>query len=213
MNLAELEQACFCYGSETKYDRSYLQFLQTINSILDLNNEEHRFALMKWLNHWGCRQFSKEYHDFAQKKLHVWYKEYADQLFTVNRNLWEFGGEDLPIIRNLYESLLNLEASYYSRGNKIILKRFGPTGAAKILFAIRPKCFAPWDKAIRNYFGYDKSPDSYVLYIQNINNKLHSLELNGFTLAELPEKIHRPNSSVPKIIDEYFFVTIRNMRL
>lgn len=212
MNLSELAFACFCYGSRTDNDRAYLQFLQTTNGNPNLNNQEHRYALIRWLNQWGCRQFAINYHDLAQRELLEWYDQYSNQIFPHNRNIWEFVEEDFPIIRNLFESLSNRTASIQHRGNNEIVKRFGAIGAAKILFAIRPKCFAPWDNPIRDAFDFDNSPNSYILYIQEIKNILQTIriscEQNGFTLADLPERLHRENSSVPKLIDEYFWMTI-----
>lgn len=212
MNLSELAFACFCYGSRTDNDRAYLQFLQTTNRNPDLNNQEHRYALIRWLNQWGCRQFAINYHHLAQEELHDWYNQHANQIFPLNRNIWELEEGDFPTIQNLFDSLLNRTASIQHRGNSEIVKRFGAIGAAKILFAIRPKCFAPWDNPIRDAFDYDNSSDSYVLYIQEIKNILltirTSCEHNRFTLADLPERLHRQNSSVPKLIDEYFWITI-----
>ncbi|MDI6802412.1 MAG: hypothetical protein QME58_01025 [Bacteroidota bacterium] len=213
MNLSELAFTCFCYGRRTDNDRAYLQFLEQTNGMIDiLNNQEHRLTLLKWLNKWGCRQFAIVYHNTAQNELLEWYNQISNQLFPYDKNIWELTEDDYPIIHELFESLMNRLASIQHRGNNEITKRFGAIGAAKILFAIRPKCFAPWDNPIIKKLGYRKSSDSYVKYIRHIKNELISLQAscieNGFTLADLPEKFQRPNSSVPKLIDEYFWMTI-----
>lgn len=212
MKLSELAFTSFCYGLITKNDEAYIQLLQTTNGVIELNNLGHRHALLKWLNHWGCRQFAREYHDLAQRELLVWYNQYSNILFPYEKNIWELNDEDNLVIRQLFESLFNRTASIQRRGNHEIIKRFGAIGAAKILFAIRPKCFLPWDNSILDAFDYDKSPDSYIHYIEEVKSNLQTIKIiceqNEFTLKDLPQKLGRPNSSIPKLIDEYFWMTI-----
>lgn len=212
MDLSKLGFACFCYGNLTKNDESYLHLLQTTNNSINLGNINHRYALIKWLNKWGCRQFSVNYHELAQNELLAWYNQYSDQIFSQERNIWELREEDFPIIKNLFGSLSNRIASIQHRNNMEVSKRFGPIGAAKILFVIRPKCFISWDNPIIDAFNFGRTPDSYICYVQEVINIMHSLktscEENGFNLADLPEKLNRVNSSVPKLVDEYFWMTI-----
>ncbi|HWR83756.1 MAG TPA: hypothetical protein VN285_10660 [Candidatus Deferrimicrobium sp.] len=212
MNLSGLAFICFCYGRYSDNDKAYLQFLESTNGMPDLMNQDHRYALLKWLNQWGCRQFAIQYHDLAQIELLDWYRQYTNWLFPPERNIWQLTQIDYNIIRDLFESLKSRTASIQHRGNREITMRFGAIGAAKILFAVRPKCFAPWDNPIRGAFGYDSSSESYVSYLEEIKNRLQSIriscEQNGFTLANLPETLQRPNSSVPKLMDEYFWMTI-----
>ncbi|MDI6805016.1 MAG: hypothetical protein QME58_14475, partial [Bacteroidota bacterium] len=103
-------------------------------------------------------------------------------------------------------------ASQRRRGNNQTRVRFGPTGAAKILFSLRPNTYAPWDEPIRDSLGYNGSADSYIKYLQTINELLNELrptcEQHGFTLGDLPNRLLRPHSSVPKLIDEYYWMTI-----
>jgi len=206
MNLSELAFTCHCYGCITNNDEAYLQLLGATNAMPDLSNLDHRRALLKWLNQWNCRQFALEYHDLAQNELLDWFNLNSEQLFPDTKNMWEFIEDDYRIIRNLFESLMDRTASAQPR------KRFGAIAAAKILFAIRPKSFISWDNAILDSFNLDNSPDSYVLYIKKINSDILStktnLEHNGFTLEDLPAILHRPNSSIPKIMDEYYWMTI-----
>jgi len=88
----------------------------------------------------------------------------------------------------------------------------GPTGAAKILFAIRPNALVAWDDSIREHYGYDGSGASYLAYLHRVRSILEELKdacnRNGFTLPQLPKQLGRNNSTVPKLIDEYYWVTI-----
>jgi len=90
--------------------------------------------------------------------------------------------------------------------------RFGPVGTAKIFFALRPQALMPWDNAILERLGLDGSAASYRQYLMSatvsLNNLSNECQKQGFTLADLPNKVGRPQSTLPKLIDEYLWVTI-----
>jgi hypothetical protein len=85
-----------------------------------------------------------------------------------------------------------------------ILKHICPTGASKILFALRPNCLIPWDDPIREEFGYHNFPhssSSYIDYLEyscSIFSKLCARY--GFELKDLPQKIDRPKSTFSAVI-------------
>lgn len=139
IKLSELAFACYLYARFTDYDSSYLRFLKETHGRPDLNVSEHRSALLEWLNKWGCRQFAKEAHDFASSEILSWFNEFKSILFSTHKNLLELTEDDYKNIYNAYKSLSNKKASNKIKCNKKNLDSVGPTGAAKILFAIRPK--------------------------------------------------------------------------
>jgi hypothetical protein len=212
MTLSELSFACYCYGFLTREDKAYLKFLQVTHGTPNFRNSAHRMAIIKWLNKWGCRQFTKRHHRQASRKLLTWYEQNARRLFPRTKNIWELSNPDYEVIKNTYRSLKGLTASSHRRNGRSYRVRFGPVGAAKILFAIRPLGLAPWDNDIRKNFSLSVSAESYVTYIRKISQILEDLQptcyANGFEISDLPQKLLRPHSSVPKLIDEYFWVTI-----
>lgn len=212
MTLAELAFTCYCYGRRTENDRAYLAFLQKTNGMPDVDNPIHRRAILEWLNDWGCRQFAIEHHALAEQGLVDWHSQFSSQLPARAMHIWELTQNDYQILHDAYDSLANRTASFRRRGNNQSRVSFGPTGAAKTLFSLRPNSLAPWDEPIRDYFGHDGSANSYIEYLQTISELLNELrpvcEQHGFTLGELPSKLLRPNSSVPKMIDEYYWMTI-----
>jgi hypothetical protein len=213
MNLFELGYACFLYGQFTDYDQSYLEFLNITNGSPDLNNPEHRKALLVWLNRWGCRQFALDYHDLASQEILAWYNQHQSVLPPPERNLWELTEFELTSVSEAYGLLSGRIASIKTRrGGKSFPVSIGPTGAAKILFAVRPRYLPPWDDAIRRNLGYDKSEKSYLSYLRRVKSALEGLgascQKNGFPLTELPARLGRRNSSVPKLIDEYYWITM-----
>lgn len=211
MTLSELAFACFLYSRLTDYDNSYLHFLRITDGSPDLSNREHRKALLVWLNQWGCRQFALKYHEHASAEILSWHNEYGSTLFPGDRNVWELSEPELASVGAAYESLSSRIASYRTRNRNSRPVSVGPTGAAKILFAIRPRALLPWDDSIRKSLGYDNSQVSYLSFLRSVKSVLEELatscQRNGFQLADLPRQLGRPNSTVPKLIDEYYWVT------
>ena len=212
MTLSELAFACFLYGRITDYDESYLRFVQSTANSPDLANPEHRQALLTWLNKWGCRQFALKYHQYASGEILSWYNEYAPTLIPRRKNLWELSDSELTAVSVAYESLAARIASYRKQKADPVAVHVGPTGASKILFAIRPQALPPWDEPIRKSLGYDTARHSYLSYLKDVKSTLEELALSckehGFQLVDLPKRLDRPDSTVPKLIDEYYWVTL-----
>jgi len=211
MTLSELAFACFLYGRLTDYDNSYHLFLEITGGSPDLSNSEHRKALLKWLNQWGCRQFALDHHEHASGEILSWHNEHGPTLFPRDRNLWELSEAELASAGAAYESLSSRIASYRKREGRAVPVSIGPTGAAKILFAIRPRALVPWDDPIRKSLGYENSQVSYLSFLRSVKSVLEGLaeacQRNGFQLADLPRLLQRSHSSVPKLIDEYYWIT------
>ncbi|MHA1380688.1 MAG: hypothetical protein ACTSRG_20155 [Candidatus Helarchaeota archaeon] len=212
--LFDLAIACYIYSNISKFDESYKTFLKSTNFNPDLTKEKHRIELLIWLNAWGCRQFTKEFYDLASSEIFSWYDKYSSQIFNLNKNILNLTKKNLDDLIPAFNSLANKIASYRTSKNNKIVYKIGPTGAAKILFAIRRNIFIPWDKKIREYFRLGKSGVSYVKFLSQVITILKKLEIQckhfGFSLNHLPEKIGRPNSTVPKLIDEFYWVIITN---
>jgi hypothetical protein len=75
MQLAELAFACYTYGQMTDFDYSYNKFRENTAPLIDLNRENHRKALLYWLNDRGFRQFILKYHSLASEEIHNWYRD------------------------------------------------------------------------------------------------------------------------------------------
>jgi hypothetical protein len=212
MTLSELAFTCYCYGCRSENDRAYLAFIQATNGEPNVANANHRQAIVEWLNDWGCRQFAIEHHELAKQELLEWYRQFSTRLPLQAIEVWDLREDDYAILRDAFGSLADRTASYRKRGNNQLRVRFGSTGAAKILFTLRPNTYAPWDEPIRDSLRYNGSADSYIEYLQTISGLLGELrpacERHGFELRDLPTRLLRPNSSVPKLIDEYLWMTI-----
>lgn len=213
MRLGELAFACYVYERMSDYDDSYQRFLDTTRPKLNMKSKLHRLALIKWLNDWGCRQFAKEHHELAAQEIGEWYEERGYDLFQSNKTLLALTNDDFILVDQAYTGLVCKTASY-RKSLEGTAKRVevGPTGAAKILFALRPNALIPWDEAMRAEFNLDGSAHSYLVFLGIVKDHLQELNKdchrNGFGLTDLPVKLGRIGFSVVKLVDEFFWITI-----
>jgi hypothetical protein len=219
MTLAELALGCYIYARLTG-DGGYKQFQRKTAPQLDLTQDEHRKGLLKLLNSWGCRQFVVAYHDQAAKQIEEWHHNFGGKLFPVGTGLLSLTDPDLNTVEDAYNDLAKrFAASKTVKGkgqkkgtNREVKVRFGPVGTAKSLFALRPNALMPWDDDIITSLKLDGSSSSYRQYLQQAKEWLNELSKEcakqGFALADLPGMIGRPKSTLPKVIDEYQWVTM-----
>jgi hypothetical protein len=211
VNLAELAITCFAYGAMTGYDNSLVKFESLVGQDPDLSNGDHRKAMIKWLNQWQCRQFALAYHDDASAELLTWYQDEGPALPDHGRHLWQFPTADLEQYSRVFDSLSKKQASIRERAGKSSTVTFGPTAAAKILFALRPRVFVAWDEPIRRSLGHDGSGRSYVDFLLRLHEELLDLQAQcrrfGFELEALPQALGRPSSTPAQLLDEYYWAT------
>lgn len=195
MTLAELVFATFVFS---RLDNgAYDGLLEKTGDYIDLSLLDHRLAIIKWLSKYGVRGIATEHHDIMSEQIRIWHEN--NELFDHNRNLSELGDDDLVLISNAYENLMQIE-------------HIGPTGAAKLLFAVRPKALMMWDEPIRRELEYGEEGQSYIDFLRWVQVKIREIERlcenHNFELNDLSDKLGRPNSTIPKLIDEYLWVTI-----
>ncbi len=210
MNLFELAFTCYVYDSMSTFNKSYKSFLKDIGNNIDLFIPEHRKALIIWLNRWGCRQFSLNYHEMASQEILNWYKEGYIKSIPQDKKLWEMTGSELDLIANVFDTLASRKASYKIRKDNKLLIKVGSTGASKILFALRPEIAIPWDEAIRKSLKYLGDGNSYVNYLKNARSEIESLinscEENDIDLHEIPKTFERDEATIAQLVGEYFWV-------
>jgi len=197
------------YGHLEGDDTTYQDFLKSVNNELDLGIDDHRDKLLVWLRKWGCRQFWVAKNDISSKEILDWYKKNSKVLSCLKSDLYHLNEGEIQLLGDLYSSLKQKTASINKKGNIISV---GPTGAAKILFALKPETTLPWDNPIREHFKYDDSKESYIKYIEKAKDILFEIEKDcikyNVQFNNLPEHLERPNSTHAKLIDEYFWITI-----
>ncbi len=211
MNLYELAFTCYIYDHFTSFNRTYKKFRELPGKKLDLYDSGHRQHLIDWLNDWGCRQFSLKHHNDASEQILSWYRGYKNDLPSEDKKLWELTELELDGISGIYDDLLVRKASQVSRKAQSIPKTVGPTGASKILFALRPEIAVPWDEAIRKGLKHGNNGSSYVDYLKRvcleIQSLAHSCRNNNVELLDLPMLLDREGSTVAQLVGEYFWIT------
>ncbi len=79
-----------------------------------------------------------------------------------------------------------------------------PVATSKILFALRPNVFAPWDNATRG------PHEPYWQYLERVQAEIEDLiaDARNFKIepSSIPSEVARPRSTLPKLVDEFFFV-------
>ncbi len=140
----------------------------------------------------------------------AWHREGHSEKLPASKKLWDLSDQELGQVGYIFDSLVCRVASRPIRSEKVITKTFGPTGASKILFALRPNIAVPWDSYIRNGRGYSGSGSSYVEYLKRLIEEIEELKKscleNGHQLQEVPKIIGREGSTIPQLAGEYFWV-------
>jgi hypothetical protein len=209
MKLYELAYCCRLYEHLTGYDRHLSQLHQRVESGLDPLIPAHRTALFQWLNGWGCRQFAREHHaTTASDSLVQWAASWLERLPASPEQLTDLSAARLELCAGAYDALRVLPASRRTLSSgRVSVVTYGPTGTAKTLFALRPNVFPPWDDPIRILLGFGKDGASFQRYLTKVASTLRELAAEaGIPVTALPELVQRPNSSPPKLVDEYNWV-------
>jgi hypothetical protein len=212
VRLYELAFACRIYSETTDFDRSLNEFRTATAPAFDPSVASHRLLVLNWLNAWGCRQFAKTGHEGAAQQLYEWWLHCNDLLPAASVTLLNLNEGDLTRVGRAYSDLQGRVASRRARRDQKLSITFGPTGVAKVFFALRPQSLPPWDESIRSALGYDNSSSSYRSYICKVQEEARELAIDagrfGIPLASVAKVVRRPNATLPKLMDEYFWVTV-----
>ena len=211
MRLHELRWACSMYEQLTGYDASLAKLRERTGDVLDPFNAQHRAALFAWLNSWACRQFALDHHaTTASESLVQWADEWLPHLPPPRVPLTDLTIEQMRECARAYDVLRGQAASFRILPNgKHSRVTYGATGAAKTLFALRPNAIPPWDDPIRAALGASGDLGSFRVYLTNVSTQLLSLAAEaGRPVSDLPVMVGRPDSTPPKLIDEYNWIVI-----
>ncbi len=209
MQLYEIAIGSYLFSKVVDFDESFLALQEAAEGSVDLDRDDHRQALLVWLNKWGCRQFAREYHQHASDEIAAWYAEDARLLPAMDMNLGDLPEKQMGRVADAYHRL-SIRTASFRNGNVPVA--IGPTGSAKVMFAVRPRALPPWDGNIRKGLGLDGSRASYIDYLEHVKVCLSELAVecneNGFELADFPARLGRPEVTLPKLVDEYYWLTI-----
>jgi hypothetical protein len=211
IRLYDLSYAGRLYEQLTRFDSSLAGLDAAVaKRELDPGVDGDGRALLKWLNNWGCRQFAVAFHALAAAQIAEWWNVWQPQLPESHVDLHELDHHELEVSADAYGDLKGRPAS--RRGGRETVVAVGPTGAAKILFVLRRRAFPPWDDLIRARLGYAESKSGYLSFLttsqQQARGLVQEAATRGVEAPEIGAVVGRPSSSLPKLIDEYHWVTM-----
>jgi hypothetical protein len=115
MTLYELAYACHLYRRDfPHYDLSYAAFMTITGRTPNLEDPQHRTALLEWLRSWGCRQFAIEWSEYSSAQILNWYESNRDAFFSKDKYLWKLTRRDLEPVGEAYRNL----SAYGPRSDK-----------------------------------------------------------------------------------------------
>jgi hypothetical protein len=209
MRLYEIAIASYLFSKVVDFDTSLGALRKAVEGCVEISRPDHRKALLVWLNKWGCRQFAVDQHDDASEQILSWYEQHSQSLPRMGVDLWLATHAQLDLAATIYDDLAQRIACRRKNSSQV---RIGPVGAAKILFALRPRFFLPWDRPIQQHLGFDGSAASYRAFLGDMKANMLRLaaecEQHGFSLSNLPDRLDRSQGTVPKLLDEFYWITI-----
>jgi hypothetical protein len=197
------------FGGGGRVDKATSRLQEVTGGHIDLHVEEHRLALIGWLRSWGVRHLRRA--DTAQtaEVLRVWWDSWATRLPGEKVTLNALSEATLTDAGMAYDALRSAPAAARTVQGRDIVVTFGDTATAKAMFAIQPQAFVPWDEPIRSAFGPPGGSVTYVKLLRLSAAALDGLARRlGTSVGDLPEVLGRPDSSPPKLVDEYLIVRI-----
>ena len=208
MKLSDLAFACHVYQGMTAFDTDYKNLTEGTGTGVDLGNSSHRVLLIRWLRKWGCRQFDKKHEVLASGEIETWYRTWRSSLPPAVRELVDLTDGELDAVDEAHNALAG-HAAGKRKGKKVCI---GPTGASKILFALRPHALLPTDEVIRKKLCTDPNSYSYSRVIRramaDVQDLAQQCRQHSLKLSDLPAKLGQKDATIPKLIDEYYWVTI-----
>jgi len=205
--LVDLAIASWVYTTENGADPD---FWKREDRGFVLSRHDDATWLLGWLNRYGCRQFKKADHARVVRDLVPWWHEFRGSLPERGISLLQLDYDAITRVQRGYDALAELRACTRSNG---VPATVGPVGAAKLLFALRPRALAPWDNATRERLETDMSVSSYSHYLLHVKDTLSSIAQEcrerGFDVAEVPRRLGRSEVTLPKLVDEYYWLTIK----
>lgn len=217
----DLASASYLYESMTDYAGSLHTFRTGIGigDDLDLCKEDHRQALLEFLNAWGCRGLAVDWHWLALAELERWYPRARKRLEGFDCSLSDATARSQRDLAAAFDELSTAKvAERTSRGRQVSVS-FGPTAAAKTLFVLRPSLFPAWDAKIRDTCGYGRDGESYARYVEHVHDKIDESKQHfrqcGFALETLPQVLGREGyTTLVQLFGDYYWVTLtREVRL
>jgi hypothetical protein len=208
MSPEDIARHLAAFGS-ARTDAATRRLLSATGGRLDLHLAAHRLAAITWLRGWGCRHLRRVDTERTSEALRAWWDAWALRVPGQRATLAGLGEDDLVLAGQAYDALRAAPAASRRVRGIDVAVAFGDTATGKLLFAVRPQVFPPWDESIRLAFGKPGGGAAYVRLL-----RLSAAALNGLArrmsapVSDVPALLGRPESTPPKLVDEFLLVRI-----
>ncbi|KUO18859.1 hypothetical protein AQJ91_23205 [Streptomyces dysideae] len=177
---------------------------ETAAPALDLAIRDHRTALLRWLNSWGCRiRYPRAGEtDLFDAGIRDWAARWAGAIVPAKVPLAQLTDEDITLLGEYYADLANLTVGTPGRPRSL-----GPTAAAKTLYRLRPRTFMPWDDAIANSLHGARDAAAFKAH-QSLGRSWarRLLDESGLDERALASALDSEGRSLPKLLDDYCYM-------
>lgn len=200
-DLETLRAAVLDFGGYAQPDKSWAALTLATAPAIDLAVAEHQAAMHVWLNAWGCRIRKRRVDepDVFGQGVGGWWERWHSALPTFDTWMADLTDAQLD---GLAECFTDLVAARVAPTRSL-----GPTAASKMLFALRPNTFMPWDEMIAQRLHGSRDGAAYASH-QRLGREWARdlLAESGMAESALAEDLGRPGRSLAKMIDEYCYL-------
>jgi hypothetical protein len=205
MRLYELAYCSNAFVHLDGFAQAAVGLRDTTGPFVDPGNSAHHGPLFRWLRRWGCRQFTIADETIASASLAAWWQTFDEQLPDPGATPDQLSDDILDGIAAAFDDLSKRQASWQDRRDVgQIFRGFGPAGAAKTLYAVRPNSCSPWDDPIRRAEDLSATGAGYRSHLAKTREALAEAVADlgpGGSAARLPVLLNRPDSSPVKLVD------------
>ncbi|WP_035800340.1 MmcQ/YjbR family DNA-binding protein [Kitasatospora mediocidica] len=203
-SFAQLRAAAETFNGYGAVDAGWERWLAATAATPDLSRPEHREALHRWLNSWGCRiRYPREGEpDLLSAGLASWWERHRAGLPAAG--ISQLTDRQIKALADGYAELAALPVSAGRTARTL-----GPTAAAKALYALRPAAVMPWDAAIAVHLYGARDGAAFARHLRSGRAWARAvLAESGLGAREIPAAVGRPGVPLAKVLDDYLYVTI-----
>lgn len=201
-----LARSVAAFNDIPNVDRAERRFAVDTAPAADLGQADHRVALLRFLNAWGCRiRVPRDGEpDLFDAGIGAWWAQLTYPL--PQTPLHRLGDTAIARLATAFEAL---------RTTRIATTRtLGSTAAAKALYAMRPDTVMPWDAAIAQHLHGGRDGAAFARHLA-LGREWAVRLLTEVAARDprigargLPAYLGRGSVSLAKILDEYAYVMI-----
>jgi hypothetical protein len=173
---------------------------------IDLALVNHRRALHRWLNAWGCRiRYPRPGEpDLFDAGVAAWWRRRNADLVAVSVSLSELDDDQIARLGAAFEDLSAMPIARSAAG---IERTMGATASAKALYALRPRAVMPWDLAIAGRLHGGRNVVAFVAHLRLGREWARQLlRETGWDEATLAAELGQPGASLARLLDQYCYV-------